>query len=137
MRFLSLPKGIPNKDVPRQEHQVGPFRRVIVNKASLLYVSILSLSFNRLPQNGLDGDTRIGHAGSTQKQAFASCANHNTPMGTEVPRTVLTLIFPDAVSISSDRNSIPILRHLHRMLMVLRNPSGLCRNLRMLFRILI
>jgi hypothetical protein len=84
MRFWSPPWDILNKGVPRQEPR-RPFGRAIVNKASLLYVGILSLSFNRLPQNELDGDARIGHAGSTQRQTFGSCANHNTLIGTLVP----------------------------------------------------
>jgi hypothetical protein len=116
MRFGFLLRDIPNKDVPRQEPR-RPFGRAIVNKALLLHVGIPSLSFN-----GLDGDT---HAGS---QASGSCANLNTPIGTQVPWTVLTLIYPDAVS-------IPILCHLRHILMMLRNPSGLCRNLQMLYRI--
>jgi hypothetical protein len=99
------------------EAHVNRFQKKKKKKALLLYVGIPSLSFN-----GLDGDT---HAGS---QASGSCANLNTPIGTQVPRTVLTLIYPDAVS-------IPILCHLRHKLMMLRNPSGLCRNLQMLYRI--
>jgi hypothetical protein len=84
MRVWSLPWDILNKDVPRREPQ-RPFGRAIVNKALLLYVYILSLSFNYLLHNGLDGDTHVG------SQAFGSCVNHNhTPIGTQVPRTVLT-----------------------------------------------
>jgi hypothetical protein len=58
-----------DKDVPTQPRR--PFGRVIVNKAKLLYGSILSPSFNRLPLEGRD--TRIGSAGLTQKQTFGSC----------------------------------------------------------------
>jgi hypothetical protein len=71
MRFGFLLRDILNKDVPRQEPR-RPFGRAIVNKAEL---SILSQSFNRLPYNELGGDTLVEHAGSTQKQAFGSCAN--------------------------------------------------------------
>jgi hypothetical protein len=56
-------RDILDKDVPRQEPR-RPFGRAIVNKASLSILSLLS--FNRLPHNGLDGDTRIGHVGSAQ-----------------------------------------------------------------------
>jgi hypothetical protein len=90
MRFWSLPWDIFKKDVPRQEPR-PPFGRAIVDKVSLSFVSILSPSFNRLPYDRLDGDTRIvGHVGSTQKQTFGSCANCNTPI-IQVRRTVLTL----------------------------------------------
>ena len=84
MRF-----GFLLRDVPRQEPR-RPFGRAIVNKASLSYVSILSPSSNPLPHNRLGCDTRIGHAGSMQKQTFGSYANRNTPIGTQVPLTVLT-----------------------------------------------
>ena len=69
MRFGFLLRDIPNKDVPGQEPR-RPLGRTIVNKVS--YVSILSPSFNRLPHSRLDGDTRIGHAASMQKQTSAS-----------------------------------------------------------------
>jgi hypothetical protein len=90
MRFRVgfLLRDIPNKDVPTQESRRS-FGRAIVNKASLLYGGILSPAFNRLPVKGRD--TRIGSAGSTQRQTFGSCADRNTPIGTQVPRTVLTL----------------------------------------------
>jgi hypothetical protein len=87
MPFGFLLRDILNKDVPRQEPRQH-FGRAIVNKALVLYVSILSLSSDRLPHSGLDGDT---HAGS---QAFGSCANRNTLIGTRVPRTVLTFDIP-------------------------------------------
>jgi hypothetical protein len=83
MPFGFLLRDILNKDVPRQEPRQH-FGRAIVNKALVLYVSILSLSFDRLPHNGLDDDT---HAGS---QAFGSCVL----IGTQVPRTVLTFDIP-------------------------------------------
>ena len=70
MRFGFLLRDILNKDVPGQEPQ-RPLRRAIVNNASLSYSSILSPSFNRLPHNRLDGDSRMGHASSTQKQTSA------------------------------------------------------------------
>ena len=84
MRF-PLRRDILNKDVPEQEPR-RPFGRAIDNK-------VIHLSFNRLPHSGLDtsGDTRIWHAGLTQKQVFGSCANRNTPIGTHGPsRSVLT-----------------------------------------------
>ncbi|KAI0282599.1 hypothetical protein BGY98DRAFT_954891 [Russula aff. rugulosa BPL654] len=75
MRF-SLRRDILNKDVSRQEPRRS-FGRAIDNKViSLLYDIIPSVSFNRLPHNRLDGDTRIWHVGSTQKQAFGSSKFH-------------------------------------------------------------
>ncbi|KAF8494992.1 hypothetical protein F5888DRAFT_618009 [Russula emetica] len=81
---IPLPRDILNKDIPRQEPR-RPFGRAIVNNViSRLHVSILSPSFNRLPHNGRDGDTRIRHAEPTQKQTFGSCTNRNTPIGAQV-----------------------------------------------------
>jgi hypothetical protein len=81
---IPLPGEILNKDVPRQESRRPSGRAILNNLISRLHVSILSPSFNRLPHNGRDGDTRILHAGSTQKQTFGSCANRNAPIGTQV-----------------------------------------------------
>lgn len=86
-RFGSLLRDIPKKDVPTQEPRRS-FGRAIVNKASPLYGGIMSPAFNRLPLKRRD--TRIGSAESTQRQTFGSCADRNTPIGTQVPRTVLT-----------------------------------------------
>jgi hypothetical protein len=90
---FSLRRDILNKDkdTPRQEPRRS-FGRAIYNKViSLLYDTIPSLSFNRLPHDELDGDTRIWHAGPTQKQAFGSCVNVSTAMvSTDRPGPVLT-----------------------------------------------
>ena len=102
MRFGFLLRDIPNKDAPRREPR-RPFGRAIVNKASLLYPSILSLSFNRLPHNRLGGDTRIGHAGSTQKQKFGSCANRypGPPDRPDVFHSFRSKFHPDLASTAS------------------------------------
>jgi hypothetical protein len=129
MRFGFLLRNILNKDVLGQEPR-QPFGRVIVNKASLSYVSLLSPSFNRLPHNRLDGDTRIGHAGSTQKQTFGSCANCNTPItsSTQVPQTVLTFhpfrskLHPDIATSASHIDPQESLRALQESADAFPNP---------------
>ena len=77
----SLLRGILNKDGPRQEPR-RPFDKVI----PISFGIIPPESFNRLPHNGLDGDTRIRHAGSTQ-----ACANHYSDWYPRTVQVVLTL----------------------------------------------
>ena len=101
-----------NEDVPRQEPR-RHFGRASCSYTFLFrsYPSIVCLMRDR-------------------RRSKLDRAQSNTPLNWYPDRQVRSTDFP-----SSDRNSIPILRHLPHMGMMFRNPSGLSRNLRMLFRI--
>ncbi|KAI0282598.1 hypothetical protein BGY98DRAFT_92126 [Russula aff. rugulosa BPL654] len=121
MRF-SLLRDIPNKDVLREEPRR---RRAIVNE-----VISPSQPFNCLPHIGLDGDTRIWHAGSTQRQASGSCANLNytnwyrgPPDRPDFPFLFRQNFHPDLASSASHVDDAQeFLRALQESVDVLPNP---------------